>query len=153
MKFLDSTKPHRKSGGSPHHCFCPIDAEVCAVAPLWESNGNKSLSSQVPRISCRGWWRCRPACGFPYRKPQTRFCLVLRNRKFGSAGANLGLPALRLGAIRALAVQLSDRKRRLRRGSQRRRSRETTYRGKTLGLPQRLSPRHTARFVPTIPWA
>jgi len=31
----------------------------------WESNGNKSLSSHVPRISCRGWWRCRTPCGFP----------------------------------------------------------------------------------------
>jgi hypothetical protein len=27
MKFLGSTKPHRKSGGSPHHCFCPRDIE------------------------------------------------------------------------------------------------------------------------------
>jgi hypothetical protein len=73
-------------------------AELSAVAPFWKSIGNQSLLSQVAWISCRGWWRCRTACGFPWRKPHTRSCLVLRNRKFRYAGANLGHPALRLGA-------------------------------------------------------
>jgi hypothetical protein len=43
MKFLDSTKPHRKSGEAQ-----PLLAVVSATEPSRESNRNKSLSSQVP---------------------------------------------------------------------------------------------------------
>jgi len=55
MKFLHFTKLHRKSGGSPP--LFALDAEISAVTSFWESIGNRSSSSQVPRISCRGWWR------------------------------------------------------------------------------------------------
>jgi hypothetical protein len=44
MKLLDSTKLHRKSGGSP---TIALVAEVSAITPFWESIGNRSLLSQV----------------------------------------------------------------------------------------------------------
>jgi hypothetical protein len=40
MEFLDSTKPHRKSGGSPTLAFTL--AELSAVAPFRKSIGNQS---------------------------------------------------------------------------------------------------------------
>jgi hypothetical protein len=32
----------------------------------------------LPRISCGAWWNQGTSCGFPYRKPHTRTCLVPR---------------------------------------------------------------------------
>jgi len=48
IEFLDSTKLYRKSGGSPPLLL--LWRPGSAVAPFWESIGNKSSSSQVPRF-------------------------------------------------------------------------------------------------------
>jgi hypothetical protein len=44
---------------------------------------------------------------FLIRKPHTRSCLVLRNRKSGYARANLGHPVLRLGVMTKDRTKLS----------------------------------------------
>jgi hypothetical protein len=99
MKFLDSTKPHRKPGGSPHRCFGHSDAKVSAVAPLWENNGNQSSSSQVPGFPVEVGGVVELHAAF-LKESRTRgpvWCSVTGNPGF--AGANLGHPALRLGAV------------------------------------------------------
>ena len=50
MEFDNATNLDRKSGGPP---TIALVAEVSAVAPFWESNGNRSSSSQVPSASLR----------------------------------------------------------------------------------------------------
>jgi hypothetical protein len=43
------------------------------------------LSTTLPRISCRSWWRWQTSCAFPLRKAHTRPCPMLRGRKSGYA--------------------------------------------------------------------
>jgi hypothetical protein len=45
MKFVETTKPYRKSGEAPPLFFALV--ELSALAPFWESIGNQSLLSQV----------------------------------------------------------------------------------------------------------
>jgi hypothetical protein len=54
---------------SPFFCFSGLlfayrSASVQLKAKAIEGL-RPSFSSHVPRISCRGWWRCRTPCGFP----------------------------------------------------------------------------------------
>jgi hypothetical protein len=77
IEFLDSTKPHRKSGGSPPLLLqrWKHGAEVKATL-----RGQLMPRCPIPRISRKVWWGQRTSCGFPYSRPPalpTRLFVVL----------------------------------------------------------------------------
>ena len=113
MKFLDSTKLHRKPGGSPTIVLRWRRRTACgfltrnkfSIKPrlvVWhgrkhdEKDGapwdllqflprTRNAPFHIPRVGNIG--------GRLKRKPHTRSCLGLRNRKSGYAGANVGHPS------------------------------------------------------------
>jgi hypothetical protein len=112
MKFVDPTKPYRKSGGvghprsvvrivfrsriASHHRFCNNDAEASAVASCRKSNGNPSSSSQVPGfpVEVGGVVELHAAFRKESRTRGPVWCCVTGNP--GYAGANLGHPSASL---------------------------------------------------------